>query len=263
MHGLTPDDPFDPRRTGHRRMLSPTSPMASSNGSRLAAGQTNAALVTALTFQGDVAEGAALFAFGKSVADARVALTKGTSVPAAARLAGAEKTAHDALGAAKLPDPSLGDRVAAVALRSLVNIYVARDRSTGAVVASVSRQPPYFLDWPRDGSFITHAIDVAGLLPWGTQRGAWYATTQRRESAKRNPLLSPTPTIDPDTNEEEFPAFAWEMNYYADGTIGGNIRFEIDNTALHLWAMTAHAASLHGSERKVLSRLREKFSAKY
>jgi hypothetical protein len=54
---------------------------------------------------------------------------------------------------------------------------------------------------------------------------------------------------DPDTGDVGYPAFAWEMNYYADGVIGGNIRFEIDNTALHLWAMTVHAASLEGGDR--------------
>ncbi len=220
------------------------------SASRLAACQTNAALVAPLTFQGDTAEGAALFAFGSSVQAARDALSKATSQPASARQAAAEQAAHAALAGAALPDASLGDAVVKVAQRSLVNVYVARDRTTGAIVASISRQPPYYLDWPRDGSFITHALDVAGILPWPTQRGEWYATIQRRMPAPRNPLVTPNTTTDPDTNAVEFPAFAWEMNYYADGTIGGNIRFEIDNTALHVWAMTAHAASLQGADRQ-------------
>ncbi len=49
--------------------------------SRIAACQTNAALVTALSFQGDVAEGTAVFAFGTSVANARAALATATSSP--------------------------------------------------------------------------------------------------------------------------------------------------------------------------------------
>jgi MYXO-CTERM domain-containing protein len=45
------------------------------------------------------------------------------------------------------------------------------------------------------------------------------------------------------------PADAWEMNYYVDGEIGGPIRFEIDNTALHLWATAVHAAALSPADR--------------
>jgi len=39
------------------------------------------------------------------------------------------------------------------------------------------------------------------------------------------------------------------MNYYVDGEAGGPIRFEIDNTALHLWATAVHAATLTGADR--------------
>jgi glucoamylase len=219
------------------------------SGSRLAAGQTNAALVAPLSFGGDVAEGTAVFAFGASVADARAALAHATSIPAAARQAASESAAHQALGSASLPDPALGPLVTSIALRALVNLYVSRDRATGAVVASVSRQPPYFLDWPRDGSFITQALDLAGILPFASQRGEWYATVQRQEAAPENLLFDPDTPTDPDTGEPEFPAYAWEMNYFADGQPGGPIRFEIDNTALHVWAMVVHAATLGGADR--------------
>jgi len=218
--------------------------------SRIAACQTNAALVAPLTFNSNVAEGSALFAFGNTVAAARTALATATSAPAIARQAAAEAAAHAALGSAVLPDPSLGELVVAVAQRALVNIYVARDRNVGAVVASVSHQPPYYLDWPRDGSFIINAMDLSGLLPWATQRGEWYESTQRRTPANRDPLLSGDAPDDPDTGDVQYPAFAWEMNYYADGMVGGNIRWEIDNTALHLWAMVVHAASLQGADRQ-------------
>jgi hypothetical protein len=218
------------------------------SGSRLAACQTNGALVAPLEFSGDTAEGAALFAFGRSVAAARATLAKGTSAPAAARQTAAEKAAHDALAGAPLPDASLGAMTSLVAQRALVNIYVARDRTDSAMVASINRQPPYYLDWPRDGSFLMHALDVSGVLPWGTARGEWYATIQR-ETLVPFALISGVPPTDPDTGVQGFPAFAWEMNYYADGTIGGPIRFEIDNTALHLWAVVVHAASLAPADR--------------
>src|ERR1019366_2708500 len=121
------------------------------SGSRVAACQTNATLVAPLFFQGGTAEASAVFAFGKSVADARAALAKATSQTAAQRQAASEAAAKSALGSANLPDASLGQRTVQVAQRALVNIYVARDRGTGPVVSGISRQPPYYLDWPRDG----------------------------------------------------------------------------------------------------------------
>jgi hypothetical protein len=147
------------------------------SGSRLAAVSTNAALVAPLAFTGNTAEGEVLIAFGKDVAGARATLasgTAGTLGSAAARQAASEKAGHDALAGALLPDPSLGARVVSVAQRSLVNLYVARDRRVGAMVASVTRQPPYYLDWPRDGSFLSHGLDIAGILPWVTTRHTWY-----------------------------------------------------------------------------------------
>jgi hypothetical protein len=247
-------DPLPVVRAAHAWSWAPEDALADAadgqlSGSRLAACQTNAALATPLVFTGDTAEGSLVIAFGHNVGDARTALATATGSPASARQAAAEKAAHDALGGAALPDVSLGQRTVDVARRSLVNIYVARDRGVGAVVASIARQPPYFVDWPRDGSFITQAVDVAGLLPWGTQRSEWYVGLQRRDTVQRNPLFEPSVPTDPDTGDTVFPAYAWEMNYFADGTVGGPIRFEIDNTALHLWALVAHAASLDGEGR--------------
>jgi hypothetical protein len=220
------------------------------SGSRLAACQTNGALITPLTFQGNTAEGDALFAFGSTVAAARTALRDGETVSASARQTAAEQAGRNALAGALLPDESLlGAQTVKVAQRALVNMYVARDRTKGAIVASVTHQPPYYLDWPRDGSFIMHALDVAGVLSWPTTRGEWYATIQRQKLVPFSLISGPAP-VDPDTDITGFPAFAWEMNYYADDTIGGPIRFEIDNTALHLWAVAVHAAALPASDRK-------------
>ncbi len=219
------------------------------DGSRLAACQTNGALIAPLVFQGDTAEASALFAFGTTVKDARTALAQGTTASASARQSAAEQAGHDALAGALLPDASLGEQTVLVAERALVNIYVARDRQKGAIVASVTHQPPYYLDWPRDGSFLMHALDVAGVLAWPTTRAEWYTTVQRQDLISFSPISGPAP-IDPDTGQQGFPAFAWEMNYYADGTIGGDIRFEIDNTALHLWAVVVHAAALAPQDRK-------------
>jgi hypothetical protein len=216
-------------------------------GSPIAAAQTNGALIAPLDASG---EAEVVFAFGATVAAARQALARTQAVPFAARQAAAEQAAHDALAGAPLPDPALGARVRAVALRALVNLYVARDRATGAFLAAVTRQPPYALDWPRDGAFLALAADLAGRCDWVDQRDAWYASLIRAEPTSGERLLTPDVPVDPTTGAQEFPAGAWEMNYYVDGAAGGPIRFEIDNAALHVWATAVHAGTLDGDARR-------------
>jgi hypothetical protein len=219
------------------------------SGSRLAAGQTNGALVAPLTFASQVAEGSAVFAFGPTLALARSALASATAQPFPARLAASEGAAHALLGAAALPDPALGARVQLVAQRALVNVYVARDREVGAVSASISRQAPYYPDWPRDGAFISAALDLAGIGAWVTQRDTWYTNLARTSATAGNTLLTPNVPTDPTSGKHYFPASAWEMNYYPEGVLAGSIRFEIDNTALHVWSVVAHSAHLSGNDR--------------
>lgn len=222
------------------------------SGSAVAAAQTNGALITELTFDTDgVAEGSALFAFGASRQAARTALDTARGQNVAARLAASEKATRDALAGVRLPADDLGQRVVDVALRALVNIYVARVAENGAIVASIARQSPYYLDWPRDGAFFGAALDVAGKGDWVDQRLRWFATLQRDKPTLGDPLLNVDKPVDPVTGTKLFPAGAWEMNYYADGTLGGPTRFEIDNTALHIWSIAFHLAHTpRGPERQ-------------
>lgn len=220
------------------------------SGSRVAAGQTNGALIAPLGFQGDTAEGSVDFAFGATLSAAQKALAAAQKTPPAARQKAAEDAADAALGQARLPDKSLGDKVVRIAERALVNVYVARDRKTGAICASIARQPPYYLDWPRDGAFFDAALDVARLGDWVTQRTEWYTGLLRPAATRGNVLLTAHAPTDPTSGAEEFPADAWEMNYFADGTVGGPIRFEIDNTGLHIWSLALHAATLGPGKRQ-------------
>jgi len=247
-------DALEPIRAAHGWVHQPQDALADLadgqlSGSRVAAAQTNGALIAPLAFQGDVAEGSMLIAFGSTLSAARKALASVGSQSLEARQSAAEQAAAQALAGARLPDPALGERVRRVALRSLVNVYVARDRTSGAIVASVTRQPPYYLDWPRDGAFFNAALDIAGLGHWVTQRDEWYAGLPRKTATTGNFLLTPHVPVDPDTGAQEFPADAWEMNYFANGEVGGPIRFEIDNTGLHLWSLALHAAHLEPAER--------------
>ena len=139
------------------------------------------------------------------------------------------------LAPAKLPDTTDADRLR-LAKRALLAIAVGRDRNTGAVVASIASQPPYDLDWPRDGAFIDYALDLAGYHDWVTQHRMFYAQWQRLNDGDFS-------------SGGDAPPGSWAMNYYADGHPGGPIPFEIDEVAFTLWMHVEHAAFLDASAR--------------
>lgn len=118
------------------------------------------------------------------------------------------------LNKASLPDTN-NENILKVAKRSLITIRNAYDKNTGNIPASVSRQPPYFLDWPRDGAFINYALDQAGYHGMVEKHNRYYANIQRASGT-------------------------WGMNYFPDGTEGGPLLFEIDETGLTMWTMWKH-----------------------
>lgn len=173
----------------------------------------------------------------------------GAGASLAAAISAARAGADEVLTVdARLPsDPAIAE----VAARALMNVLLAQDASTGAIVASVSRQAPYALDWPRDGAFFTAALDVAGLVSRASQRVPWVLARQRTEPVPAEPIINGPPPVDPTTGASDtYPAGAWEMNYYADGLVGGNIRWEIDNTALTVWSLVDHGRYLDTAARE-------------
>lgn len=129
------------------------------------------------------------------------------------------------LSAARLPDTT-DQTVLNFVKRTLISIRLATDNSSGAIVASVSTQPPYAEDWPRDGSFINYALDVAGYHDMVTKHDLFYAQVQRKAVSSAGP------------------AGSFDMNFYADGMPGGPIPFEIDETGLAVWTMWVHTSFL-------------------
>jgi len=110
--------------------------------------------------------------------------------------------------------------------RTLISIKLAQDRNTGAIVASISTQPPYGQDWPRDGAFINLALDVAGYHEMVTKHNLFYTQVQRKSGVY------------------PFGRGTYDMCYYPDGMPGGPIPFEIDETALIIWTLWTHAKFL-------------------
>jgi len=124
-----------------------------------------------------------------------------------------------------------------VARRSILNLFIGRDRETGAIVASPSRQPAYHFDWPRDGSFYDLALDLAGFPEIAGSHLDFYRRTQRKENLDsgflwllggKSPIYSP--------------CGHWFSNIYTDGAPGRLkiIPVEIDETALLVWDLWRH-----------------------
>lgn len=126
----------------------------------------------------------------------------------------AEASARQWLASAPLPNTT-DPRVVEVAMRSLLSLRTAADRATGSIVASISRQPPYYVDWSRDGVFIDHALDRAGHPEMVDAHHRFYARVQRSSGT-------------------------WSMAYYTSGAEGAPIPFEIDETGLALWGLWDH-----------------------
>lgn len=110
--------------------------------------------------------------------------------------------------------------LARVCKRALVSLVSACDRATGSLVASIAAQPPYNLDWPRDGAFMNRALDTAGFTEIVTRRNLRLAPLFRLD----------TGLID--------------MCFYSDGMPGGPLPFEIDNLSLAIWGLWDHVAFL-------------------
>ena len=119
--------------------------------------------------------------------------------------------------------------------RALITIRESTAKESGAIVASISAQPPYHLDWPRDGAFINYALDQAGYHEMVTEHNRFYARVQRRS--------------DTSMGANFIPRGSFEMNYYSDGMTGGiPCPFEIDQAGLAVWSMWDHYLHLPETE---------------
>ena len=222
-------------------------------GSALAGGQVNTATWTPITFDGQGrGEVTQLMSFGETAQASRQALAWARSQEDLEALQQQVLAADEAFLDGLWIPAEFDEQMTEFSWRTFLNMRVGTDRQTGAIVASISRQPSYQLDWPRDGAFFNIALDLSGQHELVTQRMLFYADVMRREAIPPFPLLNePVPgwPYEGQMGRQEFPPHSWEMNYYADGIPGGNIRLEIDNTALLVWAFVYHAGHLEEPAR--------------
>ena len=118
-----------------------------------------------------------------------------------------------------------------------MSVFIGRDRNSGAIIASPSRQPAYHFDWPRDGAFFDLALDLAGFSEVVNQHLDFYRRTQQKKRFSvsfirllglKSPFYSPRGH--------------WYSNLYTNGRKGNLsvIPYEIDETALLVWDLWRH-----------------------
>lgn len=189
-------------------------------------GEPTAVLSTALTFDDDVATTTVVLAAGESRAAVSALVSRARELdPTTVKT---EKAAWFGSLLADAPLPATDDAaVRAVAERALVTLVTNYDPESGAIVASIATQSPYAQDWPRDGAFCNHVLNLVGRSDWVDKRNRWYASLQRAEERRF-------------FGHAFVPKGNWLMNYYADGVAGGPIPWEIDQTGLAVWTLWDH-----------------------
>jgi len=116
--------------------------------------------------------------------------------------------------------------------RALISLFQVIDRETKAAVASLSTQPPYAEDWPRDGAYFNLFLDLAGFSELARERNLFYVKVQRKQP------------------EGDIPAGTWAMNFYADGMVAGPWDFEIDQVGFVLWSWINHIKFEQGENKR-------------
>ena len=119
--------------------------------------------------------------------------------------------------------------VTRLAKRSLITLRQAVDARTKMVVASISTQPPYGLDWIREGAYMNRALEHAGHPEIVAAHDIRYGQLQAKAG-------------NPPRGGAVIPAGNWAQNYYADGVVGGPIPYEIDETGYGIWTLWDHYA---------------------
>jgi hypothetical protein len=215
-------------------------------------GQATGALSTELEFgpgQGGTAEETVVLAAGADETEAGTALGSVRSRAFETLRERKEAWIGDLLSAAPLPNrEAIAEReseeateaMMETARRALTALVTTYDPESGAIVASITTQPPYGEDWPRDGAFFNYVLDLIGKHDWVEKRNRWYASLQQQtaDAATEGNLLKATEESQR-TSLNTLQA-NWNMNYYGDGVAGGPIPYQIDTTGYVVWTLYEH-----------------------
>jgi hypothetical protein len=137
-------------------------------------------------------------------------------------------------------DEPTAETIMATLRRALVCLVTQFDRESGAVAASITTQPPYGQDWPRDGAFFNYVYHLLGLHERAEERCRWYADLQQQAAAAAAGGDAEGASHPSQPSSANTPPANWNMCYYADGVAGGPIPYQIDTTGLTTWALYDH-----------------------
>lgn len=143
--------------------------------------------------------------------------------------------------------------------RSVLNVLIGQDRQAGAIVASVSRQPPYHFDYPRDSAFFDLLLDLAGFADEVTLHHSFLERTQYRQTLGFSPVWMVnyrSPLFNPAGN--------WPQKISADGSSPTSFLInpcEIDETALTVWNFWRHERVLAEAARpEYIAKIKDSFA---
>ena len=141
--------------------------------------------------------------------------------------------------------PKIGPVARRVAKRSILTVLSSQDKASGAIVASLTRQPPYHFDWGRDGAFFDLALDLAGFPERVNAHHEFYRRHQYLQGWSWNlPSLLKCGHIPLSLKGH------WPANLATDGRPGfWPTPFEIDETALTIWNIWRHERYLPSKKR--------------
>jgi len=131
--------------------------------------------------------------------------------------------------------------------RSVLNLLAAQDQESGAIVASISAQPPYHYDYPRDSAFFDLMLDLAGFPDRVSRHHLFFTRTQYTKKLGFAPVWMfnfRSPFFDPSGN--------WPQKMSTDGSSPTNFHInpcEIDETALTVWNFWRHEKVLPEAQR--------------
>jgi hypothetical protein len=131
--------------------------------------------------------------------------------------------------------------------RSVLNVLAAQDTESGAIVASISAQPPYHYDYPRDSSFFDLMLDLAGFPEQVSRHHLFLARTQYTKKTGFSPVWMVnfrSPFFDPSGN--------WPQKMSTDGSSPTSFLMEpceIDETALTIWNFWRHEKVIPEAEK--------------
>jgi glucoamylase len=189
-----------------------------------AEGSVNGAIATALSYEEKTNVAGATFFIALS-ADGETAaaiVAEARDYQFDAMLLQAETVDSEWMALACLPDTD-DAQLLAVSKRALSLVRVIRDEATNAFSASVATQPPYAMDWPRDGAYMNLMVDSAGFTELVSNHNRFYAFLQRDLGS-------------------------WDMCFYGDGTVAGPLFLELDTIGLTAWTLWDHASSLNATD---------------